>query len=53
MKIEKIGKVGNMENFGNPDKDEDQNEPQDESNFNRLMPREFLKKVPGINSNNI
>jgi hypothetical protein len=23
MKIEKIGKVGNIENFGNPDADED------------------------------
>lgn len=28
-------------------------ESENEDNYNRLMPREFLKRIPGVNSNNI
>ena len=47
LKIEKIGKVGSI------DLDGDANEQNEEGDFNRLMPREFLKRVPGVTSNNI
>lgn len=44
QKIAKIGKVGDSEldNYDNEDDD-----------FNRFIPTEFLKKLPGIDSNNI
>ena len=57
QKIEKIGKVGTieietdaaqgsqLESLENPNQNSD--------NFNRLMPREFLKRIPGVTSNNI
>lgn len=45
LKIEKIGKVGTV------DLDGEGNE--EEGDFNRLMPKEFLKRVPGVTSNNI
>jgi ERCC4-type nuclease len=46
LKIEKIGKVGSIDLDGEADQAE-------EGEFNRLMPREFLKRVPGVTSNNI
>lgn len=46
QKIAKIGKVGDAEvdTFDGGDEDDE---------FNRFMPTEFLKKLPGIDSNNI
>lgn len=48
QKIAKIGKVGDLN--GENDAYEDNNE---DDEFNRFMPTEFLKKLPGIDSNNI
>lgn len=46
QKISKIGKVGDSEldSYENNDEEDD---------FNRFMPTEFLKKLPGVDSNNI
>lgn len=56
-KIDKIGKVGNMnlDDYDAENKDFDPNDPAAQSmeNFNRLMPREFLKRIPGVTSSNI
>ena len=49
VKIGKIGKVGNVKVVGEGLEASDS----DEENYNRLMPREFLKRIPGIHSNNI
>lgn len=49
LKIAKIGKVGNVKVVGEGVEASDS----DEENYNRLMPREFLKRIPGIHSNNI
>ena len=53
MKIEKIGKVGHLESINDGPGEEGKTQDYNEDNFNRLMPEEFLKKMPGINSNNI
>lgn len=45
LKIEKIGKVGQVDLEGDGG--------DEEGDYNRLMPREFLKRVPGVTSNNI
>ena len=52
IKIEKIGKVGNVEN-DSMDMENGNLGVGQENNFNRLMPREFLKRIPGVTSNNI
>ena len=56
-KIDKIGKVGNLklEDQDAEYNDCDPNDPMAQSleNFNRLMPREFLKRIPGVTSSNI
>eukprot|EP00347_Sterkiella_histriomuscorum_P024144 403332158 len=48
QKIARIGKVGDLS--GDADLLEENNE---DDEFNRFMPTEFLKKLPGIDSNNI
>lgn len=56
-KIDKIGKVGNMnlEDYDAENNDFDPSDPTAQSmeNFNRLLPREFLKRIPGVTSSNI
>ena len=57
MKIEKIGKVGSIQSQTNTVKDSELDEEQpDETgsdNFAKLLPREFLKRIPGVTSNNM
>lgn len=63
MKIEKIGKVGAVEALGDKIKDIDLDEVEDpeaamtqnqaEQDFGKLLPKEFLKRIPGVNSNNM
>jgi len=66
MKIEKIGKVSNNSDILNKKiKDLDLSDPdeveeretdpqaQAEQDYGKLLPREFLKRIPGVNSNNI
>jgi len=56
MKIEKIGKVGNMESLakGIDELDlENEMENTQQESFGKLLPKEFLKRIPGVNSNNM
>ena len=60
MKIEKIGKVGKLEAISSSIKDLDLNAEDEEKegkedgeSYGKLLPREFLKRIPGINSNNM
>eukprot|EP00351_Strombidinopsis_sp_SopsisLIS2011_P006063 CAMPEP_0116883986 /NCGR_PEP_ID=MMETSP0463-20121206/16677_1 /TAXON_ID=181622 /ORGANISM="Strombidinopsis sp, Strain SopsisLIS2011" /LENGTH=128 /DNA_ID=CAMNT_0004539637 /DNA_START=450 /DNA_END=832 /DNA_ORIENTATION=- len=47
QKIARIGKVGSLDNDALSDQEDEQDD------FNRFMPIEFLKRLPGIDSNNI
>ena len=60
MKIEKIGKVGKIEAVSSSLNDLDINAEEEEKDgkddgesYGKLLPREFLKRIPGINSNNM
>ena len=48
VKIDKIGKMADPDQVDEPREDGEQ-----DSNFNRYLPREFLKRIPGVSSYNV